>query len=141
MSEHSTDETPMQAAVTEEIIHEHSHLEVADLYTKLESKDFAIEQLRAVVLMQNDKNVDLSERLSYIVGRARNHAQEAQWRIENIIDAISHTGTHAERSMSILGAIRGLIEINRTMRHELDKVERAAEKGVPKKQDMDDIPF
>jgi len=134
-------ETPMQAAVTEAAEEDFWLEEFRILGEEIEAKQAVIEHLRAVVLTQNDKNVELSERLSYIVGRARNHAQDAQWRIENIIDAISDTGTHAERSMSILGAIRGLIEINRTMRHELDKVQHAAEKGVPKKTDFDEIPF
>lgn len=91
---------------------------------------------------ENKKRLDIIERMNYIVERVKNNAQEVHWRIENIIDAISDTGTHAERSMSILGAIRQLIEINRGMRHEVEKVERVVEKGVPKVvRDKDDIPF
>ena len=106
-------ETPMRQAVTEAVNEDESDRVIRELKDQIYNKDFAIEQLRAVVLKQNEKNVELSERLIYIVERAKINAHEIEWRIENIIDAIADTGTHAERSMSILGAIRGLIEIIR----------------------------
>jgi len=133
--------TPMQAAVNEAAEEDFWLKEFGELNATIEAKQAVIEQLRAVVLMQNEKNVDLSERIGYLVDRVKNNAQEVNWRIENIIDAVSDTGTHAERSMSILGAIRALIEVNRGVRHEAEKAVEVEKKGIPKKRGMDDIPF
>lgn len=87
-------------------------------------------------------NFDLQLRLDCMVRIANQVEGHATGELLSIIDGVSDTGTHADRSMSILATMRRIVALARQIAYDVNRVKQAARGDNTKEhQDYDDIPF
>jgi len=134
-------ETPIQAAVSEAVEEDFWLKEFGELNADIDAKKAVIEQLRAVVLKLNDKNVDLSERIAEMERIAAKTEADVNDRVLTVLEIINSSGSHHERNVAVIRATRSLVALNRMVSYDRARLNDAAAGRADDKPEMDDIPF
>lgn len=134
--------TTEQDAVNEVIREENAPRTLEDIAKEIQAVMVVNELLNRALHVSTEQVAEMKARIDEMIRIANQIEDETDHQAWHIVEQITDTGTHAERSMSILAGIRKIRTLVTNVRWDVNRIKQAAQgDNSDEHKDYDEVPF